>query len=136
PDSKSPQGFSKFMGKNTIRAASMTLEDPNAIPGQAASPGIVRGRACVCHSVSEASKLKSGDVLVAETTLPTWTHLFAIASAVVTDVGGTLSHCATVAREYGIPAVVDTGLATSTIKDGQLLEVDGNSGIVKILHSS
>jgi len=135
PDSRSPQGFSKFMGKNTIRAASMTLEDPNAIPGQAASPGIVRGRACVCHSVSEASKLKSGDVLVAETTLPTWTHLFAIAAAVVTDVGGTLSHCATVAREYGIPAVVDTGLATSTIKDGQLLEVDGNSGIVKILPS-
>ena len=79
--------------------------------------------------------MKSGDVLVANTTLPSWTHLFAVAAAVVTNVGGILSHCAVVAREYGIPAVVDTGVATSRIRDGELVEVDGDAGIVKIIKS-
>jgi rifampicin phosphotransferase len=64
-------------------------------------------------------------------TLPSWTPLFATAAAVVTDVGGILSHCAIVAREYGIPAVVGTGVATTVIQDGQVLEVDGNVGVVR-----
>jgi hypothetical protein len=64
---------------------------------------------------------------------PPWTPLFATASAVVTDTGGALSHCAGVAREYRIPAVVGTGEATKVIKDGQLLEVDGDAGVVRII---
>ena len=136
PDSKSGRAVSRFMGVHASRATSAPLDDPNTIPGQAASSGVARGPACVCHSLSEAAKLKSGDILVAETTLPAWTHLFAIANAVVTDVGGILSHCAVVAREYGIPAVVDTGVASSSIKDGQLIEVDGNAGVVRIIPSS
>lgn len=58
---------------------------------------------------------------------------FATAAAIVTDAGGVLSHCAVVAREYGIPAVVGTGHATATIRDGDIVEVDGDHGIVRIL---
>lgn len=109
--------------------------DPNLLRGNAGSPGKIRGPARVVRALAEAGKLKPGDVLVAETTAPPWTPLFATASAVVTDTGGVLSHCAVVAREYRIPAVVGTGEATQLIKDGQLLEVDGEAGIVRIVSS-
>ncbi len=71
-------------------------------------------------------------MLVAPATLPPWTPLFATVAAVVTDAGGILSHCAVVAREYGIPAVVGTGSATTTIRDGQMVEVDGTRGVVRL----
>jgi pyruvate,water dikinase len=87
----------------------------------------------VIHSLAEAGKLQPGDVLVTVSTEPPWTPLFATASAIVTDSGGVLSHSAVVAREYRIPAVVGTGNATSTFQDGQLLEVDGNAGIVRVV---
>ena len=77
--------------------------------------------------------MRPGDVLVAPATLPPWTPLFATVVAVVTDAGGILSHCAVVAREYRIPAVVGTGSATTTIRDGQLVEVDGTAGVVRIV---
>jgi pyruvate,water dikinase len=86
----------------------------------------------VVRSLAEANKLQPGDILVTETTAPPWTPLFGTAAAVVTDAGGILSHCAVVAREYGIPAVVGTGLATATLRDGQLVEVDGDAGVVHI----
>jgi pyruvate,water dikinase len=82
--------------------------------------------------LAEAAKLRPGDVLVAESTAPSWTPLFATVAAVVTDTGGVLSHCAVVAREYGLPAVVGTATATELIRDGQILEVDGDSGLVRI----
>ena len=72
-------------------------------------------------------------MLVAGTTAPPWTPLFATAAAVVTDTGGVLSHCAVVAREYRIPAVVGCGAATALIQDGQLLEVNGSDGVVRIV---
>jgi pyruvate,water dikinase len=71
-----------------------------------------------------------GDVLVAKLTTPAWTPLFARAAAIVTDVGGPLSHGSIVAREYGIPAVLGTGNATQLIQDGQTITVDGDSGVV------
>jgi pyruvate,water dikinase len=73
-----------------------------------------------------------GDVLVARITTPAWTSLFAMASAVVTDVGGPLSHSSIVAREYGIPAVLGTGVATQRINSGQRISVDGDAGTVTI----
>src|SRR5512144_1689318 len=91
------------------------------------------GAARPIHSLAEAGKLRRGDVLIARTTLPPWTPLFATAAAVVTDSGGVLSHSAVVAREYHIPAVVGTDYATSTFHDGQLLEVDGNAGTVRVV---
>jgi len=106
---------------------------PNLLRGNGGSPGTVRGPARVIRTLAEATKLQLGDVLVAITTAPPWTPLFATAAAVITDTGGILSHCAVMAREYGIPAVVGTGTATVIITDGQLVEVDGATGIVRIL---
>lgn len=73
-----------------------------------------------------------GDVLVAVTTTPAWTPLFAMASAVVTDIGGPLSHSSIVAREFGIPAVMATGAATRRIHTGQVVTVDGSKGTVTL----
>ncbi len=122
------QAINKFFG-----APPPPQREPNLLRGAGGSPGVVRGPACVIRTLAEASKLQPGDILVAETTAPPWTPLFATAAAVVTDTGGILSHCAVVAREYAIPAVVGVGIATDKIVDGQLLEVDGTAGIVRML---
>jgi pyruvate,water dikinase len=127
PDDPMNRFFGKFFGDPP-----QALEEPDVLKGNAGSPGKVRGPAKVVRSLSEAGKLQKGDVLVAETTAPPWTPLFATAAAIVTDTGGVLSHCAVVAREYRVPAVVGTGRATTTIRDGQILEVDGDAGLVRI----
>lgn len=125
----------KFMGA----AVSGLVDGPQdgAIPGAArgnpGSPGVARGTAKVVRSLAEADKLVPGDVLIAETTAPPWTPLFAMLAAVVTDTGGILSHSAVVAREYGIPAVVGARNATNAFSDGQMVEVDGDEGIVRIV---
>jgi pyruvate,water dikinase len=77
--------------------------------------------------------MQPGDVLVASITTPAWTSLFAMASAVVTDIGGPLSHSSIVAREYGIPAVLGTGVATRRIHSGEQIRVDGDAGTVTLL---
>ncbi len=76
--------------------------------------------------------MRPGDVLVCEMTMPPWTPLFSIATAVVADTGGVLSHCAIVSREYGMPCVVGTQIGTAVLQDGMLLTVDGSQGIVRI----
>jgi pyruvate,water dikinase len=106
---------------------------PRELSGQPASAGVVRGAARILRSLNESDRLQPGDVLVAEATMPAWTPLFAIAAAVITDVGGMLSHAATTAREYGIPAVVGARNATSLLQDGQQVEVDGSAGIVRLI---
>ncbi|KPA17632.1 phosphotransferase [Candidatus Magnetomorum sp. HK-1] len=108
----------------------------NQIKGKPASSGKVRGIARVIHDLSEANKLNPGDILITDFTLPPWTTLFARISAVVTNSGGMLSHSAIVAREFRIPAIVGTGIATSVIKDGQTIEVDGDNGVVNIIETS
>ena len=108
-------------------------QNPGELLGLAGSRGTVQGTAKVLNSVEEADKLAPGDILVAATTTPPWTPLFANIAGVVTDAGGILSHPAVVAREYGIPAVVGTAQSTSMIQDGQTIEVDGNAGVVRIL---
>ncbi len=122
------QAINKFFG-----APPPPQRELNILRGAGGSPGIVRGPARVIRTLVEATKLQPGDILVAETTAPPWTPLFATAAAVVTDTGGILSHCAVVAREYAIPAVVGVGIATELIVDGQLLEVDGAAGTVRML---
>jgi phosphohistidine swiveling domain-containing protein len=106
--------------------------EKGVLQGLPGSPGRVRGPARVLHSIDDMDKLQAGDILIAQTTAPPWTPLFATAAAVVTDSGGVLSHCAVVAREYGIPAVVGTATATTSITDGQIVEVDGEAGVVRI----
>lgn len=106
--------------------------DSTSVSGSPASAGTVEGIARVILSLDDAHRLKTGDVLVTYATAPPWTPLFAIASAVVTDAGGPLAHCAVVAREYGIPAIVGAGSATTAIQDGDTITVDGTSGVVTI----
>jgi phosphoenolpyruvate synthase/pyruvate phosphate dikinase len=85
------------------------------------------------RGLSDFDKLKPGDVLVCRSSNVSWVPLFTIAAAVVTDVGGSLSHAAVVAREFGVPAVVGAGVALATLRDGQLIEVDGDRGTVRLL---
>ena len=108
-------------------------DEADTLQGNAGSPGKVQGTARVIRSLDEADRLGLGEILVCETTAPPWTPLFATAGAIVTNTGGILSHCAVVAREYRIPAVVGTGMATAVIRDGQTVEVDGDTGLVRIV---
>jgi rifampicin phosphotransferase len=106
--------------------------DPMLVTGVAGSGGVITGKARVVKSLNEASDVDEGDIIVCEMTLPPWVPLFSIASAFVTDTGGVLSHCAIVAREIGIPAVVGTQIGSNVIKTGQTITVDGNKGTVRI----
>jgi len=107
-------------------------DNPSEVRGMAGSRGKVTGVARVARTLEEARSLQPGEILVAITTMPPWTPLFGVAAAVVTETGGPLSHCAIVAREYGIPAVVGAPGATSRIMTGQLVTVDGGAGLVTI----
>jgi len=107
--------------------------DSNEIKGFAASSGVAEGVARVVKSVDEIDRLRHGDILVCQVTNPTWAPVFQKIAAAVSDIGGSMSHAAIVAREYGLPAVVGTGTATHTIKDGQRIRVDGGRGVVTIL---
>jgi pyruvate,water dikinase len=106
--------------------------DTRIIRGRPASKGVVTATARIIRGLDDADRLQAGDVLVCSSTAPPWTPMFAIASAVVTDSGGILSHSAIAAREYGIPAVVGTQVGTSRIPDGATVTVDGEKGIVRI----
>ncbi|RPI86652.1 MAG: pyruvate, phosphate dikinase, partial [Chloroflexi bacterium] len=102
------------------------------LKGVGTSSGVVTAPARVLLSPEDFSQMKPGDVLVAVTTTPAWTPLFALASAVVTDIGGPLSHSSIVAREYGIPAVMAARGATRAIQNGEMITVDGSKGIVTL----
>ncbi len=128
PDSPLLRAFGRFGG-----APAAPSDDPNVINGNPCAPGKATGTAKVVMSLAEADKLEPGDVMIAPATMPAWTPLFASIAAVVTDAGGVLSHAGIVAREYNIPAVLGTGTATSQIKDGQQVEVDGDAGVVRII---
>lgn len=104
----------------------------NAMAGLAVSSGIVEGRARVILNMQEAN-LEDGDILVTKFTDPSWTPLFLSIKGLVTEVGGLMTHGAVIAREYGLPAVVAVEHATSVIKDGQQIRVNGTEGYVEIL---
>jgi len=107
--------------------------DEGSIKGLGASKGRAQGRARLILSLADADRLQPGDVLVTTSTTSAWTPLFLNAAAVVTDSGGILSHCAVVARELALPAVVGTLTATRLIPDGALIDVDGTSGQVALI---
>jgi pyruvate,water dikinase len=101
------------------------------VRGMAASPGRYRGPVRIVTSDRDFHKLAPGDVLVCPTTSPAWSVLFPSIGGLVTDSGGILSHPAIIAREYRIPAVVSTGTATELLRDGQIVTVDGTTGVVE-----
>ncbi len=129
---KPPPAPPNRLAERMIGAAPAPPPDEQTVTGTGASQGVASGTARVIGSLDEAHRLQSGDVLVCRSTAPPWTPLFAIAGAVVTDTGGILSHSAIVAREYGIPAVVGTRVATQRIPDGATVTVDGGAGEVRI----
>ncbi len=101
--------------------------------GKAVGKKIISGRACIIHSLTEANKLQTGDILIAEITNPDWNSLLRKAVSIVTNKGGRTSHASIVARELGIAAIVGTGNATQIIKDGQIItvaNVEGEEGDV------
>ncbi len=120
------------MGVNAGAFQPVSAEDQvgDSLKGVAASPGQVTGTARVLHGPEDFYLMEPGDILVAEITTPAWTPVFAMAAGVVTNVGGPLSHGSIVAREYGVPAVLGTGVATQRIRSGQTITVDGSAGIV------
>ncbi len=135
--------------RKALRAEHLRQEPPDVILGDTpvrrnpvpvlggaalAGLGVASGRACgparIIRHPSEGTRLQPGDVLVAPSTDPAWTPLFLRASAIVMEVGGYLSHGAIVAREYGLPAVVNVAGALSAIADGEMITVDGDAGKV------
>jgi len=108
--------------------------DGRIIRGQIASPGIVRGRAKIILSYKEISKIKKGDILVSTMTTPDFVSAMEKASAIITNEGGITCHAAIVSRELNIPCIIGTKIATQVLKDGDLIEVDANNGIIKILN--
>jgi phosphoenolpyruvate synthase/pyruvate phosphate dikinase len=115
-------------------AGSYRREDfpKNALVGLAVSSGTIEGRARVIVDMTEAN-LEAGDILVTTYTDPSWTPLFVAIKALVTEVGGLMTHGAVIAREYGLPAVVGVEHATRLIRDGQRIRVHGTDGYVEIL---
>jgi pyruvate,water dikinase len=101
--------------------------------GLPASPGVVEGRARVLHGSGEIGLLEPGEILVVHTTDVGWTPLFLIAAGVVTELGGPLSHAAVVAREFGVPSVVNVRGATIAVRTGDRVRVDGDRGVVERL---
>ncbi len=103
------------------------------LKGTAVSPGTAVGRAKVILHADDHQHVEAGEILVAPSTDPAWTPYFLPAAAVVMDLGGILSHGAIIAREYGIPAVVNVAGASRIIRTGQTIQVDGDRGLVRIL---
>jgi pyruvate,water dikinase len=125
PD-KPPSG-DRFDGPRIASGASDTLT------GKGASAGVVRGPARVTLSQDDFGRIQPGDIIVCPSSNPSWVPVFTIAGGLVTNTGGVLSHAAVVAREFGLPAVVGTGDATTRIADGRMLEIDGTAGTVRLL---
>jgi pyruvate,water dikinase len=115
----------------TVEDARRTTSLPDgAILGQPASIGRATGRVRIVAGPIDFPSFRPGEILVAKATAPAWTQLFSLAAAVVTDGGTLAAHASLIAREYGIPAVVGTGNATSLLHTGQLVTVDGAAGVV------
>lgn len=112
-----------------------TEEDPSTIRGNPGSGGVFEGTVRIINSLDEGHMLQSGEILVTSTTNIGWTPLFPRAAAVVTDIGMPLAHAAIVAREIGIPAVVGCGNATTRLKTGDRVVVDGDQGVVRLLNN-
>ncbi len=104
----------------------------NDLAGEAVSPGVVEGRAHVILDPHDGT-LAPGEILVCPSTDPGWTPLFLTASGLVMEIGGMITHGSVVAREYGLPAVVGVHQATTRIKTGERVRVDGNNGYVFLL---
>lgn len=129
------QSYLPDMWKGTPEPIPLVSRDDHAgeVEGLPVSSGTVEGRARVVIDLDVDDEIEPGEILVCETTDPSWASWFLLASALVIDIGGVMSHGALVAREMGVPCVINTRNGTRRIKTGDLLSVDGDTGIVKVL---
>jgi pyruvate,water dikinase len=113
---------------------------PSTVKGQVVglggSPGVIEGVARVVLTVDEFDQVRRGDIVVCQMTNPAWVALFTKIAGLVTDAGGITSHAAVLSREFAIPAVIGTSIATRTIKNGDRIRVNGTTGVVDILRTS
>jgi len=107
--------------------------ETDELSGFSAAPNVAEGIARVLLDVSRIEEVKPGEILVCKTTAPSWGPVFSVIKAVVTDMGGMMSHSAIVSREYGIPSVTGTVRATTAIKSGDIVRVNGDTGKVLIV---
>ena len=113
--------------------ARLESTEANVLRGTGASAGVARGTARVVLTSAEFDRVHPGEIIVCPSSNPSWVPVFTIAAGLVTNTGGVLSHAAVVAREFGLPAVVGARDATTRIRDGQQLEIDGTAGTVRLL---
>jgi pyruvate,water dikinase len=116
-----------------LREKEAVKQPLGTIRGLGASAGVAEGTARIVTSPDQFDQVRKGEVLVCKMTNPAWVVLFTKIGGLITDAGGALSHPAVVSREFGIPAVVGTGVATQRIQTGQRVRVNGAAGIVEIL---
>ena len=127
-----PDPPATFVGSPPADEAPLDREERNSLQGVGASPGLATGEARVLSDQADAGQLRAGEILVVSCADIGWSPMFLLAGALVTELGGVLSHAAVVAREYGVPAVVSVRDATRYIQNGQQITVDGNSGLVTL----
>ncbi|MBI3554968.1 MAG: hypothetical protein HY074_01740 [Deltaproteobacteria bacterium] len=136
------RGFRNFTppdelgGGVTQRSAESYLDASGGkqiLRGTGCSPGVVEGLVRMVAELADAGQLQKGEILVTKFTDPGWTPVLGVASGVVTEVGGLLSHAAVIGREYGIPAVLNIRGVTQALKTGQRVRVDGQAGTVEVL---
>ncbi|BBN83582.1 hypothetical protein PA25_35670 [Pseudoalteromonas sp. A25] len=122
-----------FIGKPSSQPDLILDPTATSLQGLATSKGFIEGKACVITDLAnQVGEFKKGDILIAPFTDASWTPLFALASAVVTDIGSMLSHSSIVAREFGIPCVVNTNHASALIKTGDHIIVDAETGLITL----
>ena len=121
-------------GITSERIESWLNPDPDEVVGASRRrPAWPRAPPEVLFDVAQIADLREGEILVVPVTAPSWAPVFAKIKAAVSDIGGSMSHAAIVAREYGLPAVVGTGDATKRIRTGDRIRVDGDRGTVRVL---
>ena len=127
-----PQKYEREL-EDKGKSAEQTLETKDTLKGLPASAGVIEGIARFVQSPAEFNQIQAGDILVCKMTNPAWIVSFSKISGLVTDAGGATSHPAVVSREFGIPCVVGTRLATRKITSGMKIRVNGSTGVVDIL---
>jgi acetoacetyl-CoA synthase len=133
PEALNDPAVRMLWGVTAERIESWLHPSADEVRGVAASAGVVEGVARVLTDVNQIGEIREGEILVCPVTAPSWAPVFGKIKAAVSDIGGSMSHAAIVAREYGMPAVVGTGDATKRIRTGERIRVDGDRGTVRVL---
>lgn len=123
--------FGAVLKANNLKLEQKDVSRLSGVTGSVAHHGQVRGRVIIISSKSQLKNVKEGDILITEMTSPDYVPIMHKAAAIVTDEGGITSHAAIISRELGIPCIVGTQFATKVFKDGDLVEVDAEKGVVR-----